>query len=60
MPRAASGIDVVPSLSEAALRRLEQENGEHDDDLPQLLPSDCSDLEHDPQGLAGALARPIA
>ena len=60
MPRAASrrapGIDGVPSLSEAALRRLEREDDEHEHALPQSLPSDGSGVACDPQGLAGALA----
>jgi hypothetical protein len=64
MPRAASrgtpSIDDVPFLSEEALRRLEQEDDEHDDGLPPSLPSDRSDLDDDPQGLANALARLIA
>ena len=60
MPRAASrrapGIDGVPSLSEAALRRLEREDDEHEHTLPQSLASDGSGVACDPQGLAGALA----
>ena len=55
-----SGIDGVPSLSEAALRRVETEDDEHDDTLPPSLPSDCSDLTDELQGLAGALALPIS
>ena len=46
----------MPSLSEAALWRLEREDDEHDHALPQSLPSDGSGVECDPQGLAGALA----
>jgi hypothetical protein len=56
----APDIDDVPSLAEEALRRLEQEDDEHDDGLPPSLPSECSDLDDDPQGLADALARLIA
>ena len=42
--RGAPGIDGVRSLSEEALRRLQEDDAEHDDD---------------PQGLADALARLI-
>ena len=58
--RRAPDIDDVPSLAEEALRRLEQKDDEHDDGLPPSLPSECSDLDDDPQGLADALARLIA
>ena len=55
--RPLPGVAGVPSLSEAGLLRIEEEDAENDDDLPKSLPSECCDLDDDPQGLADALAR---